>query len=112
MARPVTEAEKPLAWEEGEDGKLRCSCCGERPVLMRFPGGTRDHAIDPCIAPIVKALNDGAVPTVATCCGHGSEMGNIWLDDGRVLALFSDWFTYYAVYNLAVERGLVKPRQY
>ena len=104
--------EKPRAWTEGADGKLCCSHCGECPVLMRFPGGTRDHGIDPCIASIVKALNDGGILTKATCCGHGSEMGNIWLDDGRVLALFSDWDTYHAVYHLAVERGLVKPRQY
>ena len=103
---------KPPAWVRGEDGEFRCSHCGERRVLMRLLGGTRDEAIDPCIAPIVKALNDGGILTAATCCGHGSEMGDIWLDDGRVLALFSDWDSYYAVYQLAVERGLVKPRQY
>ena len=27
---------------------------------------------DPCIAPIVKALNAGGLPTVASCCGHGN----------------------------------------
>ena len=104
--------EKPRAWTEGKDGKLHCSHCGERSVLMRVPGGTREHPIDPCLAPIVKALNDGGVFTAATCCGHGDGMGNIWLDDGRVLALFPDWDTYHAAYYLAIEHGLVKPRQY
>lgn len=105
-------AEKPLAWIEGKDGKFRCSHCGKTRILMRFPNGTRDQAIDPCIVPIVKALNDGGILTAATCCWHGAEMGNIWLKDGRVLALFSSWDEYKKVWDLAVEKGLVKPRQF
>lgn len=27
--------------------------------------------VDSCIAPIVAALNDGGIPTVGSCCGHG-----------------------------------------
>lgn len=45
---------------------------------------------DPCIAPLVKALNDGGVPTVASCCGHKRtthSFGNICLTDGRVLTI-------------------------
>lgn len=38
---------------------------------------------DPCIAPIVKALNDAGLPTVASCCGHGHRPGVISLADGR-----------------------------
>ena len=104
--------EKPSAWVEDGGGNLVCSHCGRRPVLMRFPGGTRDFPIDPCIAPIVKALNDAGIPTAATCCWHGAVMGNIWLKDGRVLALFPDWDSYEAAWDLAVERGLVEPRQF
>lgn len=40
---------------------------------------------DPCIAPLVKALNDGGLPTVASCCGHGERPGKIALKDGREL---------------------------
>lgn len=42
---------------------------------------------DPCIAPLVKALNDGDVPTVASCCGHGDRDGSIVLADGRELVI-------------------------
>lgn len=42
---------------------------------------------DPCIASIVAALNYGGHPTVASCCGHGSQPGRITLADGRTLTL-------------------------
>lgn len=50
---------------------------------------------DPCIAPIVKALNEADLPkvpskrnpdgirTIASCCGHGKQPANIALADGR-----------------------------
>ena len=43
--------------------------------------------IDACIAPIVKALNDGGVLTIGCCCGHGKGPGNIILEDGRELII-------------------------
>lgn len=46
---------------------------------------------DPCIAPIVKALNEAGIPTVASCCGHGERPGNIALRDGRELILAKDF---------------------
>lgn len=45
---------------------------------------------DPCIAPLVKALNDGGIRTVASCCGHGAANGNIALADGRELLIAAD----------------------
>jgi hypothetical protein len=42
---------------------------------------------DPCIVPLVQALNAGGVRTVASCCGHGRNVGSICLADGRVLAI-------------------------
>lgn len=42
---------------------------------------------DPCIAPLVKALNDGGIRTVASCCGHGKNDGSIVLADGRELVI-------------------------
>lgn len=47
--------------------------------------------IDRCIAPIVKALNDGGVVTVASCCGHERGIGNIALADGRELIIAADY---------------------
>lgn len=46
-----------------------------------------DKAIDSCIAPIVKALNDAEVFTLASCCGHGKGGGSIILWDDRELVL-------------------------
>lgn len=40
---------------------------------------------DPCLESLVRALNDGSLPTVASCCGHGKRPGNIALADGRQL---------------------------
>ena len=46
----------------------------------------RTHApVDPCIAPLVQALNDAGIQTVASCCGHGHRPGSIILEDGREL---------------------------
>jgi hypothetical protein len=49
--------------------------------------------IDRCIAPLVKALNDGGITTVASCCGHGKVLGNIALADGRELFICPDYET-------------------
>jgi len=57
---------------------------------------------DPCIAPIVKALHESDLPsvaskhnpdgirTVASCCGHGKRPGWVSLADGRQLFVLSD----------------------
>jgi hypothetical protein len=46
---------------------------------------TKAVAIDRCIAPLVKALNDAGQKTVSCCCGHGKDTGRIDMADGRVL---------------------------
>lgn len=50
---------------------------------------------DPCLAPIVKALDESDLPTVpsrhnpdgirtiGSCCGHGKQPANVALADGR-----------------------------
>lgn len=42
---------------------------------------------DPCIAPIVKALNDAGLRTVASCCGHGKRPGSIVLANRTELVI-------------------------
>jgi len=42
--------------------------------------------IDKCIAPIVKALQDGGIDMRGSCCGHGKN-GEIELQDGRKLLI-------------------------
>lgn len=56
-------------------------------VLRRHPDGTPSVWCDPCIADLVAALNTGGLRTVASCCGHGRQPGNIALADGRELVL-------------------------
>lgn len=43
--------------------------------------------VDKCIVPLVKALNDAGIKTVASCCGHKKIYGNIALADGRELLI-------------------------
>lgn len=50
----------------------------------------RDWPVDSCIAPIVRALNEGMVFTTQSCCGHGKGPGRIDLEDGRVLIIYAD----------------------
>lgn len=58
----------------------------------------RIHApVDPCIAPLVQALNDTGFHTRASCCGHGKQPGRITLWDGRELFLAADYETAQAV---------------
>lgn len=46
--------------------------------------------IDSCIAPIVKALQDGGIDMTGSCCGHGKYDGSILLADGRKLIIRRD----------------------
>lgn len=65
-----------------------CVLCG------RLPG---DGGIDPCIVPLIKALNDCGIKTKASCCGHGRRPGNIVLADGREIIICRDFDTARAV---------------
>ncbi len=45
--------------------------------------------IDRCIAPIVRALQEGGIDMRGSCCGHGKAPGKIELQDGRTLEIHS-----------------------
>jgi hypothetical protein len=50
--------------------------------------------IDWCIHHLVAALNAAGIFTTMSCCGHRIDPGVIFLEDGRVLAIFEskeDW---------------------
>lgn len=49
----------------------------------------REMGIDACIAPLVRALQEGGIDMLASCCGHGKADGYIWLADGRMLIIKS-----------------------
>ena len=46
---------------------------------------------DPCIEPIVRALNTCGLKTIASCCGHGEQPGVVMLADGREVIIARDW---------------------
>lgn len=65
-------------------------------VVSRDETGTATIWCDPCIEPLIRALNDGGIATVASCCGHngrGSDgqqtdaPGWVMLRDGRTLTV-------------------------
>lgn len=81
-----------------ESRPLPCKHCGLRKVYLRVTNGpTRGTKqlvgkiyvaeIDACIAPIVQAMNAAGIPTSESCCGHGTEKGVIFLQDGRTLCI-------------------------
>lgn len=51
--------------------------------------GGRIWGVDACIAPLVQALNQENIATIASCCGHGKIHGLISLQDGRELVIMS-----------------------
>lgn len=55
--------------------------------LCRMQRGSNFADVDECIAPIVRALNDAGIETVASCCGHGKNKGSIVLKDDRELVI-------------------------
>lgn len=44
--------------------------------------------VDRCMAPIIKALNEGGIATEGCCCGHGKTTGHISLSDERILGIY------------------------
>ena len=64
----------------------------ELPIVGDFRQGIAD--IDKCLAPIIKALNDGGVLTTGCCCGHGEIMGYIHLANGKYLGVFPNRRTF------------------
>lgn len=51
---------------------------------------------DPCLSQLVTALNDGGMPTRASCCGHGTHVVSVALADGRWLVVMTaeDWAAF------------------
>jgi len=49
--------------------------------------GGKPREIDAEIFPLVKALNDGGIGTIASCSGHGNKPGSVILADGREIIL-------------------------
>lgn len=61
--------------------------------LPRSDGSLEPVGVDSCIEPIVRALNDAGLRTVASCCGHGIRPGTVALADGREVLILPDFET-------------------
>ena len=55
-------------------------------VIMEI--NNKKTGIDKCISSLIKALNNANLMTIASCCGHNKIPGDIFLEDGRILAIF------------------------
>lgn len=102
--------------DTGEPLKYRpCASCNrqEQNVLVKIPADLsctgfakfKYVGIDACIAPIVEALQKGAIDMRGSCCGHNKYAGEIHLQDGRVL-LIAD-FDRYLKHKKKIDRLLV-----
>jgi hypothetical protein len=47
----------------------------------------KEVGVDSCIADLVRALQEGGIDMLASCCGHGQRDGEIILADGRQLII-------------------------
>lgn len=56
-------------------------------TVVEINGAPR--GIDTCIVPIIKALNDAGITTIASCCGHGKQPGSIGLKGSKEIRLFT-----------------------
>ena len=72
-----------------------CNYGTSKKVIVKIPANlshTRQSCwssekIDSCIADIVDALQKGGMDMCASCCGHGKGLGDIYLQDGRILLI-------------------------
>ena len=80
---------------------MMCKWCTEETFLLPIPAHLshsgkkymKEVPIDKCIAPIVKALNDADIETIASCCGHDKGHGTIDLVDGRrIMIIKAEYF--------------------
>lgn len=51
--------------------------------------------IDTCIAPLIKALQEGGIDMRGSCCGHNKKHGWIELQDGRSLLILDRKYADY-----------------
>lgn len=88
-----------LDTKEIVNNEKACCFCGKEPIILK--NDKKSYHVDACIAPIVKALNNANIETIASCCGHGEVKGRIALRDGRELVIFNEyeWEKISSVFN-------------
>ncbi|MBC8435259.1 hypothetical protein H8D91_02030 [archaeon] len=76
-----------------------CKKCKKKPVLVnvKIPADLscdgkekkKNAQVDACISSLVSALQKGGIDMRGSCCGHGEGLGEIHLQDGRMLLIVS-----------------------
>jgi|GEM_PF-1622516 len=80
---------------------MMCKFGTNEKVLVKIPADLAcsgksywdEMPIDRCISSIVKALQEGGIDMSSSCCGHGRPLGDIRLQDGRILLIdtYGEW---------------------
>jgi len=84
----------------------KCCAVGIYECQIPMPIKGRIRGIDFCIADLVAALNAANIVTDASCCGHGSMLGTVILEDGRWLLVARDRDHFQAVANALADAGI------
>jgi len=66
--------------------------------------------IDKCIAPIVKALQEGGIDMRGSCCGHNERNGYITLQDKRVLIIKKEESGYLIPADLVDDEAAIEEK--
>lgn len=53
-------------------------------IRCRCRGHNSPEIIDPCIRELVDCLNRHGIKTIASCCGHGIDTGEILIDGSMI----------------------------
>lgn len=59
-------------------------------VVRRDMNGKATGWCDPCLVPLIRALNTNGLATIASCCGHGTHRPSVALADGRWVVVYDD----------------------
>ena len=79
--------------------------CNETQSVKLAAGETA--LIDGCIAEIVESLQSlpASQRTMNCCCGHGDNLGVIFLQDGRAVLVLDKWADYYQIKATGITSG-------
>lgn len=84
----------------------------EAAMVVIDPGTPERHGrdgiwCDPCLEPLIRALNTAGMATAASCCGHGKHPGWVMLTDGRDIVIYPDHMANLAVNDPQLHASLL-----
>ena len=84
----------------------------EAAMVIIDPGSPERHGrdgiwCDPCLEPLIRALNNAGMATAASCCGHSQYPGWVMLHDGRDIVIYPDHMSNLAVNDPQLHASLL-----